>query len=224
MIISIPKEITLKKPEIFDFIQSKSLWSLVMYKIKSNDTRVTSLQSWFDDIVLNPCLELIEVANSIPDNKDYDYVMTDILRWVKDNIKYIPDNLQWKLPEYWQTPQETLTLRKGDCEDGALLICALARYKGVPSNRVVIFAGDVYDATSITKKGGHCWCGYRATEYPLNWCFMDWCYWYDGTTPSTRPKYYIQINTIYDDALNRYKTIWFAFNDKIGHHSLLNSI
>jgi|GEM_PF-776981 peptidoglycan hydrolase CwlO-like protein len=58
--------------------------------------------------------------------------------WVVDNIEYRYDGLYPILPynpsealgfanEMWQFPNETLSLRKGDCEDMAILLCSMIR-------------------------------------------------------------------------------------------------
>jgi len=59
--------------------------------------------------------------------------------WVVDNIEYRYDGLYPMLPndpsgdlhffnEMWQFPNETLSLRKGDCEDMAILLCSMIRF------------------------------------------------------------------------------------------------
>jgi len=58
--------------------------------------------------------------------------------WVVNNIEYRSDGLYPRLPydpsgvldfwnEMWQFPNETLSLRKGDCEDMAILLCSMIR-------------------------------------------------------------------------------------------------
>jgi len=58
--------------------------------------------------------------------------------WVVNNIKYRYDGLYPILPydpsgdldfcnDMWQFPNETLSLRKGDCEDMAILLCSMIR-------------------------------------------------------------------------------------------------
>ncbi len=215
MIIHFDKKITDKNPALFDFIESKSILYPIYYIMDYRVRKSVNLQKWFAEQVSNSCVKLKEIGDSIKDNKDYDYVMTDILRWVNKNIVYTTDSKKWKLAEVWQTPEETLTSGTGDCEDGTILIAALAHYKGIPSNRWLINCGDV-------SLGGHAYFIYRPTEYPLNWCFMDWCYYYDKTTPSARTKYYIKDNTIYDDPLKHYLTTWFSFNDKTSYKGIMN--
>lgn len=45
----------------------------------------------------------------------------DIEVWIFSNIKYKKDN-----KDYWQFPDETILKETGDCEDMALLFCAMS--------------------------------------------------------------------------------------------------
>lgn len=47
----------------------------------------------------------------------------DIRDWVAASIEYKTNEEQRGVDEYWQTPEETLSLRSGDCEDFAILLC-----------------------------------------------------------------------------------------------------
>jgi predicted transglutaminase-like cysteine proteinase len=61
--------------------------------------------------------------------------------WVAANIEYRTDEEQWGVDEYWQTPEETLSLRTGDCEDFALLLCTLLRAYGIGEEQVYVTVG-----------------------------------------------------------------------------------
>jgi predicted transglutaminase-like cysteine proteinase len=50
--------------------------------------------------------------------------LTNISLWVYANITYLSDNNITS--DYWQTPEETLLNRTGDCEDFAILIIGIA--------------------------------------------------------------------------------------------------
>jgi predicted transglutaminase-like cysteine proteinase len=65
----------------------------------------------------------------------------EIRDWVATNIQYVSDQERWGVDEYWQTPEETLSLRTGDCEDFAVLLCSLARGYGVDARRVYVAIG-----------------------------------------------------------------------------------
>ena len=61
--------------------------------------------------------------------------------WVAYNIDYIQDEEQWGVNDYWQTPEETLSLCTGDCEDFAILPCTLLRAYGINENQVYVALG-----------------------------------------------------------------------------------
>jgi len=61
--------------------------------------------------------------------------------WVAANVEYKTDEEQWGVEEYWQTPEETLSLRTGDCEDFAILLCTLLRAYGIDEEHIFVAIG-----------------------------------------------------------------------------------
>jgi len=61
--------------------------------------------------------------------------------WVAVNIDYVSDEEQWGVEEYWQTPEETLSLCTGDCEDFAILFCTLLRAYGIDEEHIYVAVG-----------------------------------------------------------------------------------
>ncbi|MEY4342718.1 MAG: hypothetical protein RL736_514 [Pseudomonadota bacterium] len=133
-----------------------------------------------------------------------DEKMLNIQKWVVTNIKYIGDNLSSGVVEYWQFPFETLRLGTGDCEDGALLIAALAVNSGVPAFRLRVVAGFVQPAPTAPQ-GGHGYVAYLR-ESDNQWVAIDWCYLQDSNTP-VASKPILKNNTVY-------KNMWFTFNNE----------
>lgn len=130
--------------------------------------------------------------------------MLNIQKWVVNNIKYIGDNLSEGVVEYWQFPFETLRLGSGDCEDGALLIAALAVNSGVPAFRLRVVAGFVQPAPTAPQ-GGHGYVAYLR-ESDNQWVAIDWCYLQDSNVPiASKP--ILKNNTVY-------KNMWFTFNNE----------
>jgi len=79
--------------------------------------------------------------------------------WVTDNVEYVEDGIYPVLPEepawgvdyveeVWQFPNETLRLRRGDCEDSSLLLCSMLinYHEGAYPTECIIISGS---------KGGH---------------------------------------------------------------------
>lgn len=69
--------------------------------------------------------------------------LKEIDNYVFNNIKYVHDN-----GDEWQTPEETLSKRTGDCEDMAILWLYLANQSGFGKGALGIYH-------SIDRKKGH---------------------------------------------------------------------
>lgn len=209
-----------KKADIHKHIQKQYAEDWVYYVIDSKFRKATLLRRWLQDQVLNPSEAMKAFANSIPNHAAHDDQVRAVLQAVRNAVEYVGDGELWDMNEYWSTAEETLTARKGDCEDGAILMYVLCRLKGVPENRLMLFAGDVANPWNKSTVG-HCWLGYRPDLYPLNFVFLDWCYYYDPNTIDRRELFYIHNQTIYGSKSQKYKTIWFAFNEEVSHRRLV---
>lgn len=62
--------------------------------------------------------------------------------WVGTNIQYKSDREIHGENDYWQFPNETITLRTGDCEDFSILLCSLLRADGWSSDKVYVIVGE----------------------------------------------------------------------------------
>lgn len=133
-----------------------------------------------------------------------DEKMFNIQSWVCKNLKYIGDNVSEGVVEYWQFPFETIKLGTGDCEDGALLIAALAVNMDVPSFRLRVVAGFVRPAPTAPQ-GGHGYVAYLR-ESDNQWVAVDWCYLPDPQVPIAN-KPILKNNPVY-------KNMWFTFNNE----------
>lgn len=141
------------------------------WKLHSTDKDITDIVKWTSSQISSKAAEKIVKDNGWTcwgiDN--YDDVMRSIQLWVEKNIEYVPDPKAHKMDEYWQTVDETLQLRTGDCEDGAILICALAAIAGIPTYRYRLQWGEVIG-------GGHCYVVYYGDNDAVE-KVIDWCYW-----------------------------------------------
>lgn len=227
MIIQFPKQKL--TPEVYDSLKKNYITSIINYIIDSKYRKSVELKGWLREQVLNPSIEVTNMAKEIESSDDYDIQIMNILRYVRQNITYIGDLNNWNMSEYWQTGKETASSLEGDCEDGAILIYLLSRIKGIPENRLLILAGNVYDASAENKMSGHCWIGYKANGYPVDYIFLDWCYWYNSNKIGLRNLFQIEKNTIYEHSYtnlntpfskSNYKTIWFGFNELSAYKTL----
>ncbi len=80
--------------------------------------------------------------------RDYTSELAAILNWVRLNIRYLRDPIQY---ERVQTPQITLKIKSGDCDDMATLLAAMATSIG---HRCQFAAGAFNNAPSPS----HVWC------------------------------------------------------------------
>ncbi len=83
-----------------------------------------------------------QITGGWSNTSDWNEYWTDIkamYNWVVNNITYNYDGLYPVLPlslpgnvtyitEMWQFPNETLSVKRGDCEDMAILLCSMIRY------------------------------------------------------------------------------------------------
>lgn len=83
----------------------------------------------FSDYRAEPIVDIVDMTME----KYGLYSEISILDWVSENIKYEKDWENWGVPEYWQTPEQTLTKGTGDCEDYCILAQEMLMRIGVCS-------------------------------------------------------------------------------------------
>ncbi len=120
-----------------------------------------------------------------------DSIAQKALDYVNKHIKYTSDS-----GEYWQFAYETWKRKKGDCEDGAILMANIMLMSGIPYWRIRLNAGDV-------KGGGHAYVTYLR-EKDDTWYVMDWCYWYKESKDFGKPW----------KKAKKYFGIWGSWNKK----------
>jgi hypothetical protein len=86
----------------------------------------------------------------------FDFRARVVVGWVLQNIRYRAKDGR----DPWQFPDETLTLRSGDCEDIAFLAAALLMTSGVSGYHVRVALGEVVDATG--RRFQHAWVLYKS--------------------------------------------------------------
>lgn len=147
------------------------------------------------------------MLNDLPQvsgNND-DIIAINCLKWVMRNITYTPDKTVYGYDEYWAYPYQTLKRRKGDCDDGAILMASMMVANGVPYWKVRINAGTVYNKHGQVA-GGHAYVTYYC-DRAKRWVAMDWCFYPVTTMPWAREDY--KESGIYGNG-----EVWFSFNTK----------
>lgn len=126
-----------------------------------------------------------------------------IFEYVHARLKYISDDIQNRTPEYWQDPFTTYRKKRGDCEDGAILINKLWALARIPAWKRKLCAGWV-KAGKNAPEGGHAYAIYYS-EVQDNWFVADWCYF-----PNKARSAFLKIP---HEQLQYYKKIWWTANE-----------
>jgi hypothetical protein len=125
------------------FIVSGSGCSGLIYGESSTVSRSPTTESEFRSYITLDCLSVQEALQDVVGAPPYEPSQAgfDAIRdWVADNIAYKSDQDRWG-GDYWQTPEETLSYRTGDCEDFSILLCSLLRAYGIDAERVYVTLG-----------------------------------------------------------------------------------
>lgn len=79
----------------------------------------------------------------------------DLVRFLKKNFKFIEDEKLFGVHDYWQTPEEFLGRRTGDCEDYALFAKFVLQSLGYEAEVVSFYGPDNYAHTiAVYKENG----------------------------------------------------------------------
>lgn len=196
--------------KILDAIDRMWIVETIWYRLSSNGRETRDVSKFLSQQLNSILVHLIVENNSWQGNDmTNDEKIISILEWVKDNITYVTDKVQYRTQEYWATVTETVMNLQGDCEDGAILIYALARQAGIPVTQIKLCAGDVKSGVGAA---GHAWIRYVSNKYPYNAFYIDWCYWYDKRPIEKRIAYLDYWKPI--RPLNgNYKGIWFMADE-----------
>ena len=100
-------------------------------------------ESEFKSYIMPDCQAVKETLQTIVGDPPYTLSQAgfdDIRVWVADNVAYMSDKDKWG-KDYWQTPEETLLYRTGDCEDFSILLCSFLRAYGIDAQRVYVALG-----------------------------------------------------------------------------------
>jgi transglutaminase-like putative cysteine protease len=91
-----------------------------------------------------------------------------IWKYVAENVEYAEDKASQGLPDFWLFPAETITLKKGDCEDTSFLVATLMIASGISEQCVRVVLGTV---TMKNNTYGHCWVAYQ--DESGTWCLVE---------------------------------------------------
>jgi transglutaminase-like putative cysteine protease len=181
----------------FDIKDLTWFQSIYYYMIDSKMRKSKRLDKFLKEQLYNPDQILVNLAQSLKDDTSIDNTIINILTWVRQNIKYKYDKLQYGKNEYWATALETIQNGIDDCDGQNALIYILARLAGVPSYLLYCCIGN-------TPVGGHFWTVYWSTEHH-KLVSIDATYYPSLTPIKSRHKFKLSDN--------RYTSIWYVFNE-----------
>jgi hypothetical protein len=157
----------------------------------------SSIASWlpateseFKSYLTPECQSVNEALCNILGSPPYELSQVgfdDIRDWVATNIDYTPDEKRWG-KDYWQTPEETLSYRTGDCEDFSILLCSLLRTYGIDAERVYVALGvdDGEDGHAFLLEDWYLDGEWRRIESQSPAQLSSWDSWFGFPTPDSR--------------------------------------
>lgn len=119
----------------------------------------TDIREWIKAPPNNKLSEALSEIKELPNTKEagsFDKRAMLIWDYVAKRIRYVYDKNAHKLPDFWMVPEETLSIKRGDCEDSALLLCSLLLASGISPFCVRAALGTIYNEKDKLI-GGHAW-------------------------------------------------------------------
>lgn len=181
-------------------VESEEAQDFSSFNIEVDFPRVITnkYEPMFVTTEINALLNLKESITKNPIIPDW----IELREWVGNNIEYEFDKDQFNQPEYWQFPLETISSKKGDCEDVAILLCTLLRIDGWESSDVFVVAGETSNGD------GHAWVVLKIVSIGGRdvWISLE------PTAGGWIESSFADLFSTWD-YMNQDSTIWFGFND-----------
>lgn len=119
----------------------------------------TDIREWIKSPPNNKLSQALSEIKDLPKTKEagsFDRRAMLIWDFVARKVKYVYDKEAHGMPDFWMMPEETLSIKKADCEDVTFLLCSLLLASGISPFCVRAVLGLVYDAGG-SLLGGHAW-------------------------------------------------------------------
>lgn len=169
-------------------------------QIGSNTQFKVDVRDFFtlNDQILNDIVKSLKLSTQTDNQK-----AVSCLRWVIENIPYKSDQENYKQGEFWCMPFETLNKRSADCEDLSILLANLMIIAGIPSWKIRLVAGYVFEPIKKIQ-AGHVYITFF-DEMNEKWVILDSCYYPNLKRIEDREEYKKE---------KMYQEVWFSWNDK----------
>ncbi|HPT38194.1 MAG TPA: transglutaminase domain-containing protein [Methanothrix sp.] len=130
----------------------------------------TDIRAWLSSTKSEVILIALQEIDLPSDRRagTFDQRAMKIWEYVARSVQYITDKSTFGLDDFWLFPEETLILKKGDCEDASFLLAALLLASGISEHCVRVVLGRI-----STPDGdyGHAWVVYQ-NESGI-WCLLE---------------------------------------------------
>jgi len=130
----------------------------------------TDIRAWLGSVKSEVILRALQEID-LPSARTagtFDLRARRIWEYVAGSIRYITDKSTFGVDDLWLFPEETLTLRKGDCEDTSFLLATLLLASGISEHCVRVVLGSMRTPDG---EFGHAWAVYQ-NEAGI-WCLME---------------------------------------------------
>lgn len=98
----------------------------------------------------------------------FDLRAIKIWDYVAKEVQYITDKSAFGLEDFWLFPEETLVLKKGDCEDSSFLLATMLLASGISEHCVRVVLGRISTPDGAY---GHAWVVYQNESG--RWCLLE---------------------------------------------------
>ncbi|VVB69425.1 Bacterial transglutaminase-like cysteine proteinase BTLCP [uncultured archaeon] len=130
----------------------------------------TDIREWISSTESEVIIRALQEIG-LPEARDagtFDLRAWRIWDFVARSVEYITDKQAFGLEDFWLFPEETLMLRKGDCEDTSFLLATLLLASGVSEHCVRVVLGKVVSPDGTY---GHAWVVYQSESGA--WCLLE---------------------------------------------------
>ncbi len=130
----------------------------------------TDIREWISSADSEVMKSAIKEAG-LPETKEagtFDLRAWKAWKYVAENIEYVGDKAACGMEDFWFFPEETLMIKKGDCEDSSFLLASLMIAGGVSEQCVRVVLGNVIASDGTF---GHAWVVYQ--NEAGKWCLLE---------------------------------------------------
>ena len=130
----------------------------------------TDIRAWLSSAkseVIQCALNEIDLP-SAREKGTFDLRAIEIWDYVAKAVQYITDKSAFGFEDFWLFPEETLVLKKGDCEDSSFLLATMLLASGLSEHCVRVVLGRISTPDGAY---GHAWVVYQNESG--RWCLLE---------------------------------------------------